>query len=96
MRPRPRSRKSPIEYVPPDDLAAQILAMRHADEWPEVVLVGRREWEIIRTQPEAARYLGGLISEELTFCGLPVIVWPRWARPKVCTKAEYEDAVRRG
>lgn len=93
MRPRPRSRNKPIEYVPPLDLVEQIQAMRRAGDNPEAILVGRREWDVIRTQPEAGPYLFGLCPEEVTLDGVPVLVLPRWARPKVCTRSEVEEAL---
>lgn len=96
MRPRPRSRNKPIEYVPPQELVDEIRAMRARGDWPEVILVGRREWEVIRAQPEAKPYLFGLVSEEIMLDGVSVIVRPRWARPKVCTREEYEEALTGG
>jgi len=96
VRPRPRSRIKPVEYVPPLELVAEIRRMRQAQQWPEAVLVGQREWDLIRAQPEARPHIFGLIAEELMLDGVPVIVRPRWARPKVCTREEYEDALSQG
>jgi hypothetical protein len=93
MRPRPRSRTHAIEYVPPLALVEQIRGMRAQGLEPEAIVSGRREWDLIRVQPEARPYLFGIIAEEMTLDGVPVIVRPRWARPVVLTRDELEEAL---
>lgn len=67
--------------------------MRQAGETPEAILVGKREWDLIRIQPEARPHLFGLIAEEMTLDGVSVIVRPWWAGPRVCTRDELEEAL---
>lgn len=94
MRPRPRSRLHPVEYVPPEVLADEIHAMRARGVEPEGIIVGRREWDLIRCQPEARPFLFAIIAEEPIFDGVPVMVRPRAARPMVCSRADLEEALQ--
>lgn len=96
MRPRPRSRLNPIEYVPPQEIVAEIREMRAQGVEPEAILVGRREWDLIRAQPEALPHLFGIIAEEIMLDGVSVIVRPREARPRVCTRDDLEEALMEG
>lgn len=93
MKPRPRSRKKPVEYVPPLELVEEIRQRQREGELLEAIVVGRREWDVIRAQPEAAEHLWGLIPEEPMLAGVSVIIKARWARPKVCNRDELEEAM---
>lgn len=94
MRPRPRSRRKPVEYVPPEELVAEIRQLRKDIGEPPAMLVGQREWNLIRRQPTCGPFLSGVSDQELALDGVPVIVRPHWSRPQVmATWAEYEEAM---
>lgn len=89
MRPRPRSRRKGLEYVPPAELLAEIAEVRARSIEPVAIVVGTREWHITRQQREAWPYLSGVSNEELAFDGVSVIVSRRHARAQVL--ADQDD-----
>lgn len=97
MRPRPRSRARPVDYVPPEVIVERIRELRREGFDPPAVLVGLREWNIIRVQPSAGRFLTGVCADELYLDGVQVIASMRWDKPRVvATWEEYREALERG
>lgn len=94
---RPRSRRNPVEYVPPLEVVEEIRTLRRAGQYPEAVLVGRREWALMRAQPEALPHLFAWPGDPDHLDGVPVLTALRWARPRViATREEYEAAMLDG
>lgn len=84
MRPRPRSRKKPVEYVAPDDLLTEVRRLREALGFdPAYVVVGAREWRLISTQPEARPHCQWAPGDTQSFDGVPVLVRRDRSRPRV-------------
>lgn len=94
---RPRSRRNPVEYVPPLEVVEEIRALRREGHHPEAVLVGRREWALMRAQPEAQPHLFAWPGDPDCLAGVPVLTALRWSRPRViATREEYEEALLGG
>ncbi len=94
MRPRPRARSKPVQYVPPADLVAQVRQLRAEGTPPEAIIAGVREWALIKAQPGARPHLYCFPGDPDRLDGVMVITSVRWDRPTILlTPEEYEEAM---
>lgn len=92
MRPRPRSRKNPLEVVPVADLVAAVEAIREEGGEPAAIVSGRREWLAVRAQPAAKGVIEFWPGDDETFSKVAVIIRSGWRAPVVyATQADLEE-----
>lgn len=95
MRPRPRSRKKPVELVPLESIAAEVERIRADQRVPPVAIVaGYRDWQMARRLVDQNGYIGYWPGGEMTFLGVPVIVTRALAGIEVvATQPELDELI---
>lgn len=94
MRPRPASRKRPLQVVQPETLAAEVRKLRDAGEDPPAVIAGPREWRALAQQPGAREFVEHWPGDDVTFLRVAVLVRVGYGAPRVmANQQELEDVL---